>query len=295
MHIRKFIAPVVIAFTTLAAHADPMAYFTNLYQQFGIVNLATGSYQTIGPGTPEAGAGLVPGAGGSLLTLTVSGNLDAIDPATGLQTVVGATGLGGQANTLAGLGGILYATDLANNLYTVNPLTGLASLVGPTGIPVVPAYPFTVNPDGTTNLFDETLYASGGKLYTTFDAFRLGTDGTVTPVVTPNLWTIDTTTGAASVIAATSLQLLASVEIGGTFYTLHGAFDEENPAGFSQSMTLDLTNGKTSFITNIDPAAGPIFALSPVLSPVPSPVPEPSSLALMGTGILAVAAKLRRR
>ncbi|MDQ6662930.1 MAG: hypothetical protein M3Z23_00885, partial [Acidobacteriota bacterium] len=125
--------------------------------------------------------GLVPAANGSLLTLTSSGNLDSINPATGVTTLIGPTGLADcslttsrcgptSANALGGLGGTVYATDFNGDLYTVNPLTGAAKLIGSTGIPAVPAIPFTTNSDGSINFFDENLFAAGGKLYANFDA-----------------------------------------------------------------------------------------------------------------------------
>jgi hypothetical protein len=289
----KQIVSLAVLFAAVSAHADPLVYVTNLFQQFGTLNLATGQFQTIGPGLSEAGAGLVPGAAGSLLTLTVSGNLDSINTTTGINTTIGATGLGGNANTLATVGGVLYATDLANNLYSVNTSTGATTLIGPTGIPAVPAYPFSVNSDGTLNLFDESFYGVGSKLYATFDAFRLGVDNfTVSPVVSPNLWEIDPFTGLASIVATTDLQLLSSVEIGGTFYALHGSFLEDGSFNnVTQITSLDLATGKTTSLVTADAAAGPIFGMSPVVSSVP----EPSSLALLGTGLMALAARLRRR
>ncbi|MGI8741114.1 MAG: hypothetical protein ACR2NN_00810, partial [Bryobacteraceae bacterium] len=77
------------------------------------------------------------------------------------------------ANNLVKFGGTLYATDLANNLYTVDPLTGGAKLLGTTGIPPLPFKLLSTNPDGSTNVFDETLFGAEGKLYATFDAITM--------------------------------------------------------------------------------------------------------------------------
>jgi hypothetical protein len=270
-----------------------MVYVVNFAQQFGTVNLATGAFNPIGPTMPEGGAGLVSGPGGSLLTLTPSGNLTSINPATGMSTVIGPTGLGGNANSLAEAGGIIYATDLNNNLYKVNPTTGAATLIGATGIPGVPAYPFTTNPDGSINLFDESLYEAGGIMYATFDAFTVGEDGfTVTNTVDPDLYKIDLTTGAATLLAPTADHILSTVDVDGTLYAFQGTIDAANnffdPGPLVQVVTLDLTNGKTSVITDLDPAAGAIFGAAPV------PTPEPTSLALVGTGLLAIASRLRK-
>lgn len=290
----KLIFSLAIFAATASAHADSLVYVTNLFQQFGTLSLTNGHFTPIGPGLSDAGSGLVPGAGGNLLTLTISGNLSSINPISGMDSIVGATGLGGNANTMAEVGGILYATDLSNNLYSLNSSTGAATLIGSTGIPAVPAYPFTTNPDGTLNLFDETLYGVGNKLIATFDAIRLGTDNySVSAVISPNLWQIDPITGAATLVTATDLQLLSSVDVNGTFYTLHGGLNASHPfPGFSTIDTLDLTTGKATFIADVDSDAGPIFAMSPV--PV-APTPEPSSLALLGTGFVTLAATTRKR
>jgi hypothetical protein len=289
----KLVASLALVLCAASASADPMVYVVNLFQQFGTVNLATGAFSPIGPTIPEGSAGLVPGLGGSLLTLTISGNLASINPATGVTTVIGPTGLGGNANSLAEVGGTVYATDLNNNFYKVNTTTGAATLIGATGIPAVPAYPFTTNPDGSINLFDESLYGVGGDLYATFGAFELGDDGfTVTNTVDPNLYKIDPTSGVATLVSSTADHILSTVDVNGTLYAFQGTISSTynffDPGPLIQVVTLDVTNGNTSVVTDLDPAAGAIFGASPV------PTPEPASLALVGTGLAVLASQIRR-
>ena len=259
--------------------------------QFGTANLATGAVTQIGPNTPEFTFGLAAGPNGTLLTLGGSGNLDSINPATGITTVIGPTGLAGcfppapcgltSANLIGELGGTVYATDFSNSLYQVNPVTGRATLVGPTGIPAVPATPDTFNPDGTKNAFDETLFASNGKLYATFDAIKINfSPFTITPVISSELYQINTDTGLATPISATALALGAVVPVNGELY----AFDNMSSA----VVALNLANGNTSFVSNFDPAAG-------IIAGAAAPAPEPLSLALVGLGLAAVTVFRRKK
>jgi hypothetical protein len=227
--------------------------------QFGTVDLATGAFHQIGPDTPESQVNLVRGPHGDLLSVTFFGDLESINPADGKTSVIGATGLGGLQNELAEVDGKLYMTDLSNNLYTADPTTGAATLIGPTGIPAVPGA-------GTPNmiLFDETLYGARGKLYATFDALNF--DGTV--VIAPELYKIDHSTGATTTVASTMLSTSASVDVKGkgTFYVFKFLASAPSPPAPSTGAvyTLDLKNGDTSFVTNIDTTASAILGAFPV-------------------------------
>lgn len=251
-----------------SATAQPLVYVVTVQQQFGTVDLSTGAFHQIGPNTPEGEANLVWAPDGSLLTITSSGNLDAINPQTGAVRVIGPTGLGFNAFDLAEVDGKLYATDFSNNFYSVDPQTGAALLIGPTGIPPDPNVPFTFNADGTMNLCDETLYAVGGKLYATFDSFTIDPVSlVVTPVVNDALYEINPQTGTATLIAPTILKLGASVEDEGRFYAFElvpVGFTQFGPQAISQVVTLDRLNGQTNFVVSVDPAAGPISGAAPV-------------------------------
>jgi hypothetical protein len=274
----------------LPAQADSV-YVVNGNNQFGTVDLGTGAFQQIGPNTPEGEAGLVQASNGSLLTLTYSGNLDSINPTTGITTVIGPTSLGdcsspasscgpNSASALAALGGTIYATDFANNLYRVDALTGKATLIGPTGIPAVPFRPGAMNPDGSFNFFDAGLFSVNGRLYTTFDAGTFNPVSSVnTPVIAPNLYQIDPSTGGATLVGPTDLGLDALVYVNGAVY----AFNDVT----SQVVTLNVANGNTSFVSNFDPAAGVIDGAAAT--------PEPGSIALVVFGMIGLAVYRRRR
>ena len=280
----------LVLFAT-SASADSV-YVVNSNNQFGTVDLGTGAFQQIGPNMPEEGGGLTPGPNGSLLTLGITGNLDSINPNTGVTTVIGPTGLADcslptspcgptSANAIAGLGGSFYVTDFANNLYSVNPVTGHTTRIGSTGMPAVTFVPLsTPNPDGSLNFYGEALFSANGKLYATFDTGTINfTTGVVTPVIAENLYQIDPATGKSTLIAPTTFALDTVVGVNGTFYGF------KNDTG--QIVTLNLANGQTSTVGNFDPNAGLIFGATPV--------PEPTSIVLALFGIAGLAFYTRRR
>jgi hypothetical protein len=278
----KPIAILGLLFFANLALSDPLFYVVTENQQsgtqlFGTADPVTGSFTQIGPTIPIGEAGLVSGPGGSLLTIDFSGNLDSINPANGALSARGATGLGVNIAAFGQLGGNLFATDLANNFYRVDPSTGAAQLIGATHLPVIPFVPGTPNPDGTLNIVNETLFSVGGKLYATLDAdiFDPGVP-VITPVVDAKLYEIDPSTGSATPVGPTELLITSAVFSGGTVYGFAG-----NAEAQSHSLILDVANGNTTFLTNMDPAAGLIFGAVAT--------PEPGSLVLAACGIILIA------
>jgi hypothetical protein len=285
MHIRDTVFSLIAALllSSSSATAASAVYVVNDNSQFGTLNLTTGAFTQIGPATPEGETGLVPGPTGSLLTLTYSGNLDSINPVTGATIVIGPTGLAdcttpaspcgpSSASTLGYLNGKIYATDFQNNLYSVNPLTGAATLIGKTGIPSVPSVPFSMNPDGSFNFYDEGIVGAGGKLFATFDAASFNPATSVnTPTIAPELYEIDPSSGLATLIGPTALGVDSMVEANGTFYAFSGVSN--------QVMAIDLGTGSSSIVGVIDPSAG-------VIAGAVSPVPEPGSATLVAIAIV---------
>ena len=288
MFCKTVIVSLAVILCAASASAGSLAYVVTDSDQFGTVNLTTGAFQQIGPDTPGPQVGLVPGPNGSLLSLTFSGNLESINPATGATSIITSTGLGTSVGDLAELNGTLYATDLNNTLYTVNPVTGALHTIGPTGIPAF-------SPDFPAVLSDESLYAVAGKLYATFDNFSppVSSPTVVTP---PALYEVDPSTGVATQVGATMLGLSASVDVNGVFYAFHEGLVDPSCAGpapvpcrsDAELFTLNLANGNTTFITNVDPSATAIYGSSPV-------VPEPASIPLASIGIAALVAFRWRR
>jgi hypothetical protein len=290
---KQVIASIALALFTVRISADPIVNVLAAgSQQFGKMDLATGTFSPIGP-IPTTIQYLAPGPNGSLLTMSYNGDLDSINRMTGAISVIGPTGFADCSTpstpscgpnsqlSFGTAGGTLYATNFANNLYTVNPATGKATLVGVTGIPAVPFVPASTNPNGSFNFYDENLFGIGGKLYANFDAATFNPATSVsTTVIPPALYQIDANTGHASKIASTDLGLITIVDLNGTIYGFSGVTN--------QVVTLDVTNGTTDFVSNIDASAGLIGGAAPA-------VPEPASIALAGIGIASIVFCRRRR
>jgi hypothetical protein len=270
------------------ALGDPVVYVVTQNQSqgtqlFGTADLVTGSFNQIGPSVSIGEVGLVSGPSGSLLTIDYAGSLNSINPGNGALTVIGATGLGINIAAFGQLGVNLYATDLNNNFYSLDASTGAGHLIGTTHLPTIPFVPGTPNADGTINIFNEALFSVGGKLYATMDAdiFDPGVP-VISPVIDAGLYEIDPNSGVATLVSPTELLITSALDINGTVYGFAG-----NAEAQSHSLTLDVASGTTTFITNVDPAAGLIFGAAPV--------PEPTSLLLAAFGIAAVTFwKLRR-
>ncbi len=268
-----------------SASADSLAYvvstnYNTFTGQFGTLDLTKGSFNQIGPGIADPLTGLVQGPNGRLLSISVSGNLDSVNPATGAVSVIGATGLGTLADYIAELNGTFYTTDLNSNLYTVNPTTGAVTLIGNTGIPPCPSL---TNPNEVSDL---SLFTFGGKLYETFDGINLTTSAVVD---SPELYQINTTTGVATLIGSTAFGLDAAVQVNGSVDGLAFGY-----TGSNEVLSLNPANGNTAFLND--------YVSSPVPNGVNSydiegatPVPEPAPFTLAGIGIATVVAVNSRK
>lgn len=247
-----------------SAKRDLLVYVITAGSQFGTVDLRTGVFVPI-PVSPDLadlgiGDGLVQGPGRSMLSLAFSGDLDKIDPFTGEASRIGATGLAdcsapgsyapNCANYIGQLDGRFFATDFAQNLYSVDPRDGAAKLIGPTGIPPLTFAPFSENPDGSVNVFGESLFGAHGKLYAYFHTlavnFATGTSTSFPPG--PAIYQIDPATGQTTKIASIDSSTLSIiVNVNDSIYGFDGIS--------GQVVTLDLETGHTKTVSVVHGAA----------------------------------------
>jgi outer membrane protein assembly factor BamB len=239
---------------------DASAYVITVGFQFGTVDLRTGEFVpiSVSPSLAELGIGdgLIQGPGRSLLSLAFSGDLYKIDPFTGEVSLVGKTGLAdcslpgsyapNCANFIGRLNESYYVTDFANNLYSLDPRTGAAKLIGPTDVPPLTFAPFSENPDGSFNVYAESLFSvhGNGKLYALFSTTAVNFEtGINTPLIPAAIYQIDHATGKTTLVTLTDHGLSSIVNVNDGIY----AFD----AFEGQVVSLNLKDGQTKVISAV--------------------------------------------
>jgi hypothetical protein len=227
-------ALALLACTPSLAQQSPSAYVINSIGAFGTLDLTTGAFQLISnTGTAISGMGQINGqlyAGGWRTNV-----LYVINPATGALTPVGAGSISGYedfGSTTAGLFGI----DTALNVYSVNPSTGATTLLGNAGL----------NPSG---LASAGLSTGSSTLYLSL-SWGFGS---------PPLYTVDTTTGLATLVGPMSSGVGAFVFQNGILY---GVTCPPSIAGLL--LNVNPTTGGSTVITGVDPAVGIIAGLAPM-------------------------------
>jgi hypothetical protein len=258
---------VLIAFPGVArpVKADVVVYVTGTLNEFGTLDLATGTFQQLGTVTTQPNSdvtGMGFGADGSLYAVDNSfdSHLYRINALNGATTDLGSLGqsaFAGGANAQGTL--FVLSQDQPSTLYSVN-----APSVATTTI-------------GMPNFFPDGLLAvaPNGDIYASAQAATTGPD---------SLYRIDHVTGIETLVGSIGDFAFSGVFVGNTLY----AFDDT-----SHIITIDTTTGQSTVVGSFSiPGSQWIFGAAVG----PQAVPEPSVLALVvvGAGVLGLARVWRR-
>jgi hypothetical protein len=236
--------------------ADNIAFMGTVSGDFGTIDLNTGVFTLLGnSGVTLAGMAVANHTLYGSSYHTSTGVLYSINPANGSPTAIGTSSL--DIDDFGSTTSGLYAVGVDTNLYSINASTGAATLIGPTGLS------FGFWRSLSTN--SSTLYFADGV----------------------NLYTLNTTTGAATLVGNMGGPEMGAMVLEGGF--LYGG---SNLPSLGVD-TLDTTTGAATIGPSVTGTSSAFFALAP--NPIPSSTPEPSSLLLLGSGVLGLAGVIRRK
>jgi len=278
---RIWTAAAVLALAPLFAQAGPLGYVTNFSGQFGVMDLGTGAFSPIGPGTniPDGLGGkpggplfTVDGSNGHLLRIATNGTVtDVGDTGTGVQVAPNGISIMGSLTD-----GSLYALDFSNKLFSINSNTGGLTSLGTVALPTQESdYSgnMTTSFNGNATTLYYTLEISGGPNQTG-----------------PTLFAINPQTLAVTSIALTGLQgrLIGSGFIGNVFY----GFDE-----FGDIVNINTGTGAATFVASYDSGSTPANPGPPftgVFGVVATPEPGSLGLGTVGLGMGMIALRRKR-
>jgi hypothetical protein len=255
------------------ANAGSVVYVAGSGNEFGTLNLTTGAFTDIGTLNLPANDnifGMGFGSDGKLYGLDATlptANLYQINTSNADTTLIGPTNPAESAiDATADASGKMYALSQDTNaiFYTMTPgTTGTTTtVVGPTGI-------------SSTGLM--AVNSSGSQIFT----------GAYDPMTgTTDLYSINPTTGVATLIGDTGFYIINGLFVNGTLY----GFDDVTNA----IVTINTSTGVGTQVATYSLPSGDVIFASALQT---TSIPEPSSVVL---GVIAVAAGgsvslLRRR
>jgi PEP-CTERM motif len=254
----KFLTAVtalaLLSASQVPSNAVALAYDATIGGGFGIIDLSTGTFTSLGnSGSQLSGLGNYGGViyAGAYVFNPQPTAFYQVNPADGSLTFIGnssepfmVTG-----STTDGV----YKLGYDGNLYSINLATGASTLIGATGIPLNGSY--------TGNGYIG-MSANGSNLYINQNS---------------DLYLLNTSTGNASLVGSTSATIFsAMVSIAGVYYGT-------NDPNIRQVFTFD---PNTAALT-----AGPVTNSPQIWGLVPvneTPIPEPGTLSLLASGLGAL-------
>jgi hypothetical protein len=235
-------ATVAIVLASGSAQADSLAYGATGNDLFGVLDLDTGVFTALGDmGQRLTGLGV---AGGALYGSGYpysSPTLYSVNPTNGALMVV-SNSLSAGYYDMGSTNG-LFATGSDGNLYSITPNSGAATLIGPT------------LQGNFMSTGSDTLYVTGLN----------------------SLSSINTATGAATLVGYPNVGFFEVVAEGGTIY----AVSED-----LRIYTLNGSNGAATFLANVSGTSDFFWGLAP--DPLPAATPLPAALPLFATGLGAM-------
>jgi PEP-CTERM motif len=247
---------VLFLVLAVAAKADNIAFMGTVSGEFGTIDLNTGVFNLLGnSGVTLAGMAVANATLYGSSYHTSTGILYSINPTNGSLATIGTSSL--DIDDFGSTTAGLYAVGVDANLYSINASTGAPTLIGPTGLGFGSWRSLSTN--------SSTLYFADGV----------------------NLYTLNTTTGAATLVGSMGGPEMGAMLVEGGF--LYGG---QNTSGLFVD-TLNTTTGLATIGPSVTGTSSSFFALAP--NPLPTSTPEPSSLLLLGSGVLGLAGLVRRK
>ncbi len=238
--------------------------------RFGTIDSSTGAFTQVST-LPIAQSGGIAYDDGTLFAQSIQSDLISIDPLSGASSVIGSSGL--QLTSAGFAGGLngLFEVDYQSNLYSIDPNSGMASLIGATGLAA------------NNGNWDTSISDSGTSLY-----FTAGGGG-----ASDELYEINPTTGVATDLGNTGVHSIAGSAIVDGNLEL---FQYNAGTNYIYSAPLGSTNFTAGPVLSAQIVDGGTVIATPLRDSADSLIAsEPMSSLLLGSGLLALGLRARKR